>query len=44
MPAGTAQRLTIFPTTARGTEAYLLLWVRMFGALGTADFNMKVMR
>ena len=31
-------------TTARGTEAYLLLWVRMFGALGTADFNLKVMR
>jgi predicted dinucleotide-binding enzyme len=31
-------------STARGTEAWLLLWVRMYGALGTADFNLKVMR
>ncbi len=31
-------------TTARGTEAYLLLWVRLWGALGTADFNVKLVR
>jgi 8-hydroxy-5-deazaflavin:NADPH oxidoreductase len=31
-------------TTARGTESYLLLWVRLYGALGTADFNIKIMR
>jgi hypothetical protein len=31
-------------TTARGTEAYLLLWIRMWGALGTPDFNVRVIR
>lgn len=31
-------------TTARGTEHYLPLWVRLWGALGTADFNIKVVR
>ncbi len=31
-------------TTARGTEAYLALWVRAFGVLGTADFNVKIVR
>jgi hypothetical protein len=31
-------------TTARGTEAWLLLWVRLYGALGTADFNLHVVR
>ncbi len=31
-------------TSARGTEAYLLLWIRAFGALGTADFNVKIVR
>jgi predicted dinucleotide-binding enzyme len=31
-------------TTARGTESYLLLWLRLWGALGTADFNVKVVR
>jgi predicted dinucleotide-binding enzyme len=29
-------------STARGTEAYLLLWIRMWGALGTGDFNVTV--
>lgn len=29
---------------ARGMEAWLALWVRMWGALGTADFNIKVVR
>lgn len=29
-------------TTARGTEAYLLLWLRLWGAIGTPDFNVKV--
>jgi len=29
-------------TTARGTEAYLLLWLRLWGAVGTPDFNVKV--
>ena len=31
-------------TTARGTESYLLLWLRLWGALGTTDFNIKVVR
>jgi predicted dinucleotide-binding enzyme len=31
-------------TTARGTEAYLLLWIRLWGALGTSDFNLKLTR
>lgn len=31
-------------TTARGTEAYLLLWVRLWGTLKTADFNIKIVR
>jgi 8-hydroxy-5-deazaflavin:NADPH oxidoreductase len=29
---------------ARGTESYLALWIRLYGALGTADFNVKIMR
>ena len=29
-------------TTARAVEAYVLLWVRLWGALKTADFNIKV--
>jgi predicted dinucleotide-binding enzyme len=29
---------------ARGIESYLALWVRLYGALGTADFNIKIMR
>ena len=31
-------------TTARGTECYLPLWIRLMGALKTAHFNVKVMR
>jgi len=31
-------------TTARGTEAYLLLWVRLWGTLKTADFNIKIVK
>lgn len=31
-------------TNARGTEAYLLLWLRLWNALGTADFNVHVAR
>jgi predicted dinucleotide-binding enzyme len=31
-------------TAARGMEAYLLLWVRMMGALDTPTFNIKVIR
>lgn len=31
-------------TTARGTEMYLPLWLRAMGALGTAAFNIKVVR
>lgn len=30
--------------TARGTEQYLPLWLRLWGALGTADFNIRVVR
>lgn len=28
--------------TARGTESYLMLWLRLWGALGIGDFNIKV--
>ena len=31
-------------TTARGTEMWLALWVRLMGALGTASFNLRVVR
>lgn len=31
-------------TTARGTEAWLLLWTRLYGALGTAEFNLHLAR
>lgn len=31
-------------TAARGTEMYLLLWLRLFGALQTGDFNAKLVR
>jgi predicted dinucleotide-binding enzyme len=31
-------------TTARGTEMYLPLWLRLWGALGTGVFNVKVVR
>jgi 8-hydroxy-5-deazaflavin:NADPH oxidoreductase len=31
-------------TTARGTEAYLLLWIRLWQTLGTADFNVRLVR
>ena len=31
-------------TTARGTEGYILMWLRLYGAMKTADFNIRVMR
>lgn len=31
-------------STARGTEAWLLLWTRLYAALGTADFNLHLQR
>ena len=31
-------------TTSRGTEMYLPLWIRLYGALGTGVFNIHVMR
>jgi len=31
-------------TTARGTEMYLPIWLRLWGALGTGLFNVKVVR
>lgn len=30
--------------TARGTEMWLPLWLRLMGALGTAHFNLKIVR
>lgn len=30
--------------TARGTEQYLPLWIRLWGALGSAEFNVKIVR
>ncbi len=29
-------------TTARGTESYLPLWIRLWGALKTPMFNVKI--
>jgi 8-hydroxy-5-deazaflavin:NADPH oxidoreductase len=31
-------------TTARGTEMLLPVWIRLWGALGTANFNFKIAR
>ncbi len=31
-------------SAARGTEMYLMLWLRLWGALGTGDFNIHVVR
>ena len=31
-------------STARGTEMWLPLWLRLMGTLGTAHFNLKVVR
>ena len=31
-------------TTARGTESYLPLWLRLWGALGTPDFNVHIVK
>ncbi|MCC6396280.1 MAG: NADP oxidoreductase, partial [Bacteroidetes bacterium] len=31
-------------TTARGTEMYLPLWIRMWGGLQTPMFNIKIVR
>ena len=31
-------------STARGTESYLPLWLRLWGALGTPDFNIHVVK
>jgi predicted dinucleotide-binding enzyme len=31
-------------TTARGTEMYLPLWLRLWGALGTGVFNVKIVQ
>ena len=31
-------------SAARGTEAYLLVWLRLWGALKTADFNIHIAR
>jgi predicted dinucleotide-binding enzyme len=31
-------------TTARGTEMYIALWMRLMGALGTAQFNFRIVK
>jgi predicted dinucleotide-binding enzyme len=31
-------------TTARGTEAWLLLWTRIYAAIGTGDFYLAIVR
>ncbi|AKJ04048.1 hypothetical protein ATI61_101856 [Archangium gephyra] len=31
-------------TTSRGTESYLPLWLRLWGALGTPDFNIQIVK
>ena len=30
--------------TARGPEMWLPIWLRLMGALGTAQFNLKIVR
>ena len=31
-------------TNSRGTEQLLPIWIRLWGALGTGDFNFKIVR
>jgi predicted dinucleotide-binding enzyme len=31
-------------TTARGTEMYIAIWLRLWGALDTGLFNIKIMK
>lgn len=31
-------------TNARGTESYLLLWVRMYAQMKTAHFNLRIVK
>jgi predicted dinucleotide-binding enzyme len=31
-------------STARGTEGYILMWLRLYGTLKTADFNIRVVK
>jgi predicted dinucleotide-binding enzyme len=31
-------------STSRGTESYLMLWLRLWGALGTSDFNVHIVK
>ncbi len=31
-------------STSRGTESYLPLWIRLWGALGTPDFNVQIVK
>ncbi|WP_375765010.1 NAD(P)-binding domain-containing protein [Archangium gephyra] len=31
-------------TTSRGTESYLPLWLRLWGAMGTPDFNIHIVK
>lgn len=31
-------------TAARGMELYVVFWVRLWGAMGTADFNIRVVK
>lgn len=31
-------------TTSRGTEAYVLMWVRLYGAVGGPDFNVRLVK
>lgn len=31
-------------STARGTEAYMLLWLRLYGAMNTSMLNLKIMK
>ena len=31
-------------STARGTEAYMLLWVRLYGTMNTSMINIKIMK
>ena len=31
-------------SAARGMEMYVVFWVRLYGALGTADFNLNIVR
>ena len=35
---------TVGIAASRGLEAWLLLWTRLYGVLGTGEFNLRLIR